>query len=203
MDSVELNTEELILKAAEKLFEEKGFDGTSVQDIALAAGVTKSMVNYYFRSKEKLFSTIFHREYKTLLSGVAMFLASDTSLKDKIANIVALDTDRLTKMPNLPIFVVTEIHRNPEIVFKNLDDLPVVQMFNKLDFLIEKEVKNGTIKAIKGKDLLLNIQSLTIFPFMAKPMLMRLFNMDEQGFNKMLQSRKKEVVDLVWNSIKV
>ena len=56
MSEIVLNTEENIRNAAHKIFHQTGFDGTSVQDIASEAGTTKSMVNYYFRTKEKLFS---------------------------------------------------------------------------------------------------------------------------------------------------
>ena len=51
-----------IIEAAEKLFAEKGFAGTSVRDIAEAAGVNLAMISYYFGSKEKLMEAMFlHR----------------------------------------------------------------------------------------------------------------------------------------------
>jgi len=51
-----------ILEAAEKLFGAKGFDGTSVRDIAKAANVNLAMISYYFGSKDKLLETLFeHR----------------------------------------------------------------------------------------------------------------------------------------------
>ena len=48
-----------IIEAAEKLFAAKGFNGTSVRDIAEAAEVNLAMISYYFGSKEKLFETMF------------------------------------------------------------------------------------------------------------------------------------------------
>lgn len=48
-----------IIAAAEKLFAGKGFDGTSVRDIADEAGVNLAMISYYFGSKEKLMQAIF------------------------------------------------------------------------------------------------------------------------------------------------
>ncbi|HNO01068.1 MAG TPA: TetR family transcriptional regulator, partial [Chitinophagaceae bacterium] len=42
------------MKKAEKLFAEKGYNGTSVRDIAEKAGINLAMVSYYFGSKEKL-----------------------------------------------------------------------------------------------------------------------------------------------------
>src|SRR6478672_790293 len=51
--------QEHIIEAAEKLFADKGFAGTSVRDIAEAAGVNLAMISYYFGSKEKLMEAMF------------------------------------------------------------------------------------------------------------------------------------------------
>src|SRR4051812_2513479 len=48
-----------IMEAAEELFAEKGFDGTSVRDVARDAGVNLAMISYYFGSKEKLMESLF------------------------------------------------------------------------------------------------------------------------------------------------
>jgi len=48
-----------IMEAAEKLFSEKGFDGTSVRDISEEADVNLAMISYYFGSKEKLMENLF------------------------------------------------------------------------------------------------------------------------------------------------
>lgn len=50
-----------IIDAAEKLFAEQGFDGTSVRDIAQVAGVNIAMISYYFGSKEKLMEAVFEK----------------------------------------------------------------------------------------------------------------------------------------------
>jgi len=51
-------TREKIIEAARKLFSEKGYDGVSMEDIAQASGVRKSLIYYYFPSKEILFEEI-------------------------------------------------------------------------------------------------------------------------------------------------
>lgn len=53
-----VSKEENILFAAEKLFAEKGFDGTSTREISKAANVNISMISYYFGSKEKLYEKL-------------------------------------------------------------------------------------------------------------------------------------------------
>ncbi|MBW7676407.1 TetR/AcrR family transcriptional regulator [Chryseobacterium chendengshani] len=53
-----ISKEENILFAAEKLFAEKGFPGTSTREISKAANVNISMISYYFGSKEKLYEKL-------------------------------------------------------------------------------------------------------------------------------------------------
>jgi AcrR family transcriptional regulator len=68
-----------IMEAAEELFAEKGFDGTSVRDIADKAGVNLAMISYYFGSKEKLLEALFgYRGEHTVMK-----LESMISDKDK------------------------------------------------------------------------------------------------------------------------
>ncbi len=57
-----MTKEENILFCAEKLFAEKGFEGTSTREISKEANVNISMISYYFGSKEKLLQRIF--EYR-------------------------------------------------------------------------------------------------------------------------------------------
>lgn len=55
-DSVE--TKARILKTAEKIFSEEGFDGARVDKIAKEAGVNKALIYYYFKSKNEILETI-------------------------------------------------------------------------------------------------------------------------------------------------
>lgn len=54
----DISTEEKIKEAARKIFMEKGFGSTRTREIAEAAGINSALLNYYFRSKEKLFEII-------------------------------------------------------------------------------------------------------------------------------------------------
>lgn len=59
-------TKERIIEVAERLFAEKGLDGTSMRDITDAAGVNLASVNYHFGSKDGLISAVFHRHFGPL-----------------------------------------------------------------------------------------------------------------------------------------
>ncbi|GAO41268.1 TetR/AcrR family transcriptional regulator [Flavihumibacter petaseus] len=67
-----------ILTTAESLFSEKGFDGTSVRDIAEKAGVNVAMISYYFGSKEKLMETIFERRTEHIRLRVESLMKDDS-----------------------------------------------------------------------------------------------------------------------------
>lgn len=196
------NTEQTILIAARKVFKQKGLDGATVQHIADEAGTTKSMVNYYFRSKEKLFAGVFQEEFKNFFTGIASFITSGLPLKEKIEKIVDLDINKLTEFPELPIFIVNEINRNPEIVFANMGTNQVKNLFEALTRQINTEVKKGTIKKIKAEDLLINMQALTVFPILAKPLLMKALALSNRQYNKKIKERKTQIVDMIWNYIK-
>lgn len=87
---------EHILIVAEGLFGEKGFEGTSVRDIAQSAGVNLAMISYYFGSKEKLLEAliVFRAEYAY---GILEELNKDETLSPwgKIDRLVEFYVDRI------------------------------------------------------------------------------------------------------------
>lgn len=193
------NTEAIILEAAKKVFKQKGYDGTTVQDIATEAGTTKSMVNYYFRSKDKLFSSVFMGEFKIFFSGLAMFIQSDLPLKEKIEKIINYDTEKFIEFPELPVFILNEINRNTAMVFEMISEMKPGGLVSIIQEQIDKEAKKGTIKKIKAEDLILNLQALTIFPYLARPLMQRVFNISDTEYKKKLSERRKAIVDIIWS----
>ena len=107
---MEYNSKQIeILNVTEKLFAEKGFDGTSVRDIAKAADINVAMVSYYFGSKEKLLDAIIiHR-----VSGFRMILENlkleTISPIEKIKKFVALYINKLNENKNVYQIIHFEI----------------------------------------------------------------------------------------------
>ena len=74
-----MTKKQTIIESALKLFIAKGFEGTSVREIAADAGVNVAMINYYFVSKEKLFESAV--EYRaSFLQGIFTELVNNTKL---------------------------------------------------------------------------------------------------------------------------
>ena len=109
------STEERIKTAARKVFHQRGYAATRTRDIAEEAGVNHAMVNYYFRSKEKLFQMVMVETMTLFFQGVSAILNDESiSLEEKIERVVANYIDLLLEEPELPTFMFNEIRTNPE-----------------------------------------------------------------------------------------
>lgn len=196
------NTEQVILQTARKIFIQKGLAGARMQDIADQAGFNKALVHYYFTSKEKLFDLVFEQEMSNLFSNLVDIMSADLPLFKKIENIVSLDIDRLTQFPGLPIFVLNEMSRNPDVILKRVKKIPVQKVMDGFQKQINSEIKKGTIKKMTADQLFINIQSLCIFPFIARPMIKGLLQLDDKTYLAMIEKRKTEVAQFIISAIK-
>lgn len=195
------SAEQKILEAAKQVFMESGLDGARMQDIADKAGINKALLHYYFRSKDKLFDRIFIEEAQKFMPKVTHIMLSDLTLFEKIEKFVSEYIDTLIQNPMLANFILNEIHRNPKEMMTKIwgNHRPPV---DKVDEHIAKLVKKGEIRPIKGYELMVNMVSLCIFPFLAKPMVQWVTKTSDEEFIKMMQHRKKTVVQFVIDSIK-
>ncbi len=195
-------TEEKILAAARKVFTTQGMAGARMQDIADEAGINKAMLHYYFRDKDKLFEVIFLQEAHKFFPKINIIFESEAPLFEKIELFVNEYIDEMVENPYLPWFIMNEVNRDAEQFFGKLWNRS--RHPRPLKFLeqIEREVKKGTIKRIDPLHLLLNLLSMTIFPFVAKPMILKNLRMTEQQFNQVIEQRRKEIPKFIIDSIK-
>lgn len=196
------STEEKILAAAKKVFVQKGMAGARMQDIADEAGINKALLHYYFSNKEKLFEMIFTEAAAKLFPRINAIFESNQPLFEKIYNFCDEYIDVVMENPYLPMFVLYEINRDPAYFMRKV--MPPGLRPNPVHFIaqIDAEVKKGTIRPISPLQLLLNLVSLTIFPFVAKPMIQANLGLDEWQFRSTMEQRKKEIPEFIINSIK-
>jgi AcrR family transcriptional regulator len=195
-------TEERILKAAKQVFVQKGMAGARMQDIANEAGINKAMLHYYFRNKEKLFEVIFMEAAGKLFPRINAIFSSDQPLFEKIESFCEEYITVIMDNPYLPLFVLNEINQDPEYFMKKV--LPGKNRPQPEKFLqqIEREIKKGTIKRISPLQLLMNLLSMTIFPFVAKPMMEKNLGLDDLQFRSIMEQRKKEIPKFIIDAIK-
>ena len=187
---MELNTqtEQKILEAAEKVFYRKGKAGTSMQDIADEAEITRTSLNYYFRSKDKLFESVFRNAMGKFVPNIAAMLNADTSFKEYIPNMIRIIIDTMIENPQIPGFVLQELSSNPTRMPQVMMDLGI-----NPEVALKKFEKDEHLKhlPIDPRQLIINVLSLCIFPFAARPVVQSImYDGNEEEFIAAMQQRK-------------
>ena len=195
------NTENHILDAAKTVFQLKGMDGARMQEIADKAGINKAMLHYYYRSKQLLFEAVFKHAFSLLAPQLNKILNDDSSVEDKIRNFTFNYISFISNHPYLPNFIIQELNRNPGFAegLRNAEGFPNIEKFKQQ---LTEEIEQGIIKHIKAEQLFINILALNVFPFVGKPLLKNLINIDEASYKQLIEARKTEVADFIINSIK-
>lgn len=159
-----MSTEEKIFEAAFKVFQNKGFTGARMQEIADEAEINKAMLHYFFRSKEKLFEAVFMNAFGKLAPQINEIFNSEEALFEKIKKFTHSYISFVIEYPFLPQFIIQEMNNNPEFVSKFLKDEKRPDP-SKLLKQIENETELGIIKPIPPKQLLLDIFSISSLSF--------------------------------------
>ena len=184
----EQSTEEKILEAASEVFTEKGFTGTRTRDIAEKAGINLALLNYYFRSKEKLFEQVMKIKVVLLFGKIFPILSNEkTSLEEKIDLASEKYFEILSKNPNLPLFVISEIQKKNSNITKII---PVNKIFE--NSVIIKQIKEKRPE-INPLHYLVNFLAMTIFPFVAKPVFNAFELTNEAEYHQFISERRKLV----------
>ncbi|WP_215224886.1 TetR/AcrR family transcriptional regulator [Echinicola shivajiensis] len=185
------STEELIKRSAKKIFQEKGFAATRTRDIAEEAGINLALLNYYFRSKQKLFDLIMLETLQEFIQSISVvFNDRNSTLEEKIEAFAHRYIDFLLGQPNIPLFILNEIKGKPEHI---IDNVPMKSILLQSHFTqqYEKAVMDEELPQLDFMHFLMNLIALTVFPFIASPLLKPLGGISNERFREMMLERKK------------
>lgn len=198
------STEERILEAAVQEFMTKGYAGARTTAIAEAAGVTHAMLHYYFRTKDKLLDRIIESKIGTLRDIMLASLGDPTiPLFDKIKSTIENHQDFIAANPELPRFMINEVLSRPDRMPKVIEQLkhhtPLV--VQSLQRQIDEYADRGLCRRVDAGMLMLDIVSLNIFPFSAKPMVNALLGGMMENPQAFVEARKKENVETIMKKL--
>lgn len=198
-----LDTAAKILKAAEEEFMEKGYGNAKMMSIAARAGVSHSMLHYYYRSKGKLFQMIFDEKAKLIVSILEGVHDKEISFKEVISHFVMNQFDLMRKNNRFAWFMIDELIHNKENLTKIMEIvLPKVTGYIQcVNDMLEKEVKAGNVREIKLMDLIVNIVSINVASFLFLPVLGQI--MPEADINRYLDERRRSNVGFILDSIMI
>lgn len=200
MTDSQKNTEQKILEAASRVFLRKGMAGARMQEIADEAGINKSLLHYYYRSKDKLFMSVFRLAIQDFLPGILDIFNSDLPVFQKLERFIHEYMQVLLGNPFVPMFILHEIQRDPDRLYNVFRDAGIDPSWVVTEF--EKSVDKGEIRDVDPKHLIVNVLSLCIFPIAARPIIQRvLFENDAEAYKAFLKEREKSVSEFVINAI--
>lgn len=185
------NTEQKIKAAAKVVFHKKGFAAARTRDIAEEAGMNMALLNYYFRSKEKLFQLIMFEAISDFMQNMAnVFNDEGTTLEKKLELIAENYINLLTREPELPLFMMSEIRSHGAEI---LERLPTANTIMQSVFIKQFKAFAEKGKIIEPNPLhfIMNLLGMVVFPFMGSPILKKVGKLNDPQFNKLMQQRKK------------
>jgi len=194
------STEATILAAARKIFQQKGMEGTRMQEIADEANINKAMLYYYFRSKEKLFLAVFEDSFLEVIPDMSIIFAMENTIQEKLTIFIDSFATVLLQIPDLPMFILSEARRDPQILVNVLDRAGVYPY--SITGILQDEIDKGNLINQPPAHLMVNIVSLCLFPFLAKPLLDAVFiKSHEYDPSQFFAERKEVVKEFVLRSI--
>ena len=194
---MELTTEEKIITAARTIFTQKGFSATRTRDIAEEAGINLALLNYYFRSKKNLFRIIIEEKFDELFGMIGPILSdANVSLEEKIETLVSNYTDLLLANEDLPFFVLSELKSNEYILEKVKKNARMMSQP-----VIENQLRERGF-TISTLNFIMNVVSMTLFPFLSKPLFVSTGLVKEEEFTNFVMDRKQHIPTWVMNTLK-
>lgn len=196
MAKSDISTEEKIKDAARKLFVEKGFGSATTRDIAECADTNIALVNYYFRSKEKLFQEVFQESFVHTFLPVTQILNDDLPLEVKIYKFVDHMTELLKRDPMMPLFVLSEM-RGGQSKMCDMMMASGAMESNGFQRQLETEAAKGHIRQADAFQVETSLMSMVLFPFVSMEILKMKRQMDDEAFMRFVDARKKIIPEMI------
>ncbi len=198
--------EEHILNIAMQVFVEKGWHGTKMQEIADRAGVNKAMLHYYFRSKERLYSTIFRQLFMKYMSSLSDSFQPEQDFASTLKQFINRFLDMLRDNPQLPMFVARELSEGGAIVQQCIRELVQdgkLQTPHKFIAEIKKAEARGEIEPMEEPvHFLFTLIGSCVYFFLAGPIIKPLFPGILSDSDDFLEKRKEAIFKHLYFGIK-
>lgn len=194
MTQKDTGTEQLIKDTAKHLFFAEGKIHATTQEIADAAGVNRTLVNYYFKSRDALFDQVFNEAQEKLVKILDGVMESNMPFREKIANLIDVFLRESMPFPYREIFIITQMNRNDVIDAKRAR----VKKVNAFLEEIEQEMDKGNIKKMNPRHFCINLFALMAYPLVTAPLYKILYDMQDSEYQALMEERKKLIFEFIF-----
>ena len=137
-------TKRKIFEASMKLFAEKGYDATSVEEITATVGVAKGTLYYHFSSKEEIYNFLLEEGTKLLINNIDVKVSKLDNSIDKLRSIVLLQLRVITKYQNLITIYLSQVWGSDE---RNQKCQKYINDYiGKIEEIVKEGIESGELK---------------------------------------------------------
>ncbi|CAM3978554.1 transcriptional regulator, TetR family [Pedobacter westerhofensis] len=188
-------TEQLIKDTAKRIFFREGKFHATTQDIADAAGVNRTLVHYYFRSRDILFEQVVKEAKDELHQTLDKTLAAKLSFKDKLKKMIDVFMDETMAFPYRELFVITENKRHDKQEIDLIHDTHVKPFLAE----IKTEILAGNITTTNDpRQFMMSLFSLMAYPVLAESLNKTFLKISDTEFPKMMKQRRQIIFDMLY-----
>ncbi len=193
------DSETKILKAAEKVFAEKGLGGARVKDIAEQCQVNPALINYYFSSKENLYKTVLENFFQRVERIARSVIDQDLDPQERLYKLIEAGIDLLGEKEHISRILLREFIDSGKYA-ESLTKRYLRELFSTSSEFVLSDVENEEGMKYESMHLLFSILgSMTTF-FICGPIIKDIWKRDIFT-KKMIEERKQEVINLLFNGI--
>ncbi|WP_312195887.1 TetR/AcrR family transcriptional regulator [Epilithonimonas vandammei] len=188
-------TQELIKETTKKLFFVQGRFDVTTQEIADEAGVNRTLINYYFRSRDNLVQVVSDEAHKVEKEKSEIIMNSDLPFKEKIAQFIDGSLQTSLKYPYLETYIVSQIN-NGSCHKRDVEKTDLKKLYRD----IEKEMDAENIEKIEPVQFLFNMISLLVFPSAARPLIKDNMMISDEEFDRLISERKDIILNMLFKN---
>lgn len=188
-------TQELIKETAKNLFFVQGKFKATTQEIADEAGVNRTLINYYFRSRDNLIQIIFDEAHRLEKKKSEIIMNSDLPFKEKIAKFIDGSLSTSLQYPYLETYIVSQINKG-SCHKKDVEENELKKLYQD----IEREMELGNIEKMKPVQFLINMISLLVFPSAVRPLFLENLMIGNKEFDKIISERKDIILNMLFKN---
>lgn len=188
-------TQELIKETTKKLFFVQGRFDVTTQEIADEAGVNRTLINYYFRSRDNLVQIVSDEAHKVEKEKSEIIMNSDLPFKEKIAKFVESSLQTSLQYPYLETYIVSQLNKGT-CAKKDIEEDDVKKLYKD----IEQEMSLGKIEQMEPCQFIFNMISLLVFPSAMRPLFMENMMIDDKEFDRLISDRKDIIIKMLFKN---
>lgn len=181
-------TKRKIFETSMKLFAEKGYEATSIEEITATVGVAKGTLYYHFSSKEEIFNFLVEEGIKLLQNSVDIKTAKFNSYIDKIKAIVLIQIKIVMKYENLITILLSQFWGNEQR--NQFCKEQISQYISKIEDVVQKGIDNGEVKQGEAK-----IIASEIYGLICSTLVYKVRNSGEVDVLKIYKSFERTVIE--------